>query len=171
MKRWVPWAGVAVCTLAVVGGFALDAASDNSLYLPPIAIPFVAVGALLALRRPENPIGWLFLGFGMVASVDYLAEQYSAVALSAGSDLPAKDLVTAFAAQVQAVLGDRRSWIGNGRVRLQRVGPADAHDFRIFLATRETAGRLCAAGGGRRTPYRRTPFRTGRRRARAGSAC
>ncbi len=35
------------------------------------------VGALLALKRPENPIGWLFLGFGLVASLNYPAEQYA----------------------------------------------------------------------------------------------
>jgi hypothetical protein len=76
----------------------LDPGDANSLYLPPIAIPFVAVGALLALRRPRNPIGWLFLGFGTVASIDYLAEQYSHRALAAGSDLPGADVVTSFAA-------------------------------------------------------------------------
>jgi hypothetical protein len=64
-----------------------------------------------------------------------------AVERGAGED------VTAFAAQVVKVLGDRRSWIGSGRVRLRRVGPADTHDFRIFLATRETAGRMCRRGG------------------------
>ena len=64
-----------------------------------------------------------------------------AVERGAGED------VTAFAAHVEAVLGNPRSWIGNGRARLQRVGPADAHDFRILLATRETAGQLCAKGG------------------------
>ena len=37
---------------------------------------FLAVGALLALKRPENPVGWLFLGFGLVASLNYPAEQY-----------------------------------------------------------------------------------------------
>jgi hypothetical protein len=64
-----------------------------------------------------------------------------AVEQGAGED------AAAFAAQLDAILGDRRSWIGSGRVRLQRVGPADAHDFRIFLATRETAGQLCSRGG------------------------
>jgi hypothetical protein len=98
MRARLPWIGAAVAAVALAAGFALDPADTNSYYLPPIAIPFVAVGALLALRRPENPIGWLFLGFGVVASIDYLAEQYSGLARSADSDLPAADLVTAFAA-------------------------------------------------------------------------
>jgi hypothetical protein len=98
VRHWLPWVGVAISAVAVAAGFALDLGNANSLYLPPIAIPFVAVGALLALRLPGNPIGWLFLGFGTVASVDYLAEQYSHRALAAGSDLPAADVVTSFAA-------------------------------------------------------------------------
>ena len=55
--------------------------------------------------------------------------------------------VAAFAAQVEATLGDRRSWIGGGRLRLQRVSGADASDFTVYLATRETAGVMCARGG------------------------
>jgi len=52
-----------------------------------------------------------------------------------------------FAAQVEAVLGDSRSWVGGGSVRLQRVGGADPADFTVHLATRETAARMCARGG------------------------
>ncbi|MEU4239558.1 DUF3152 domain-containing protein [Actinoplanes sp. NPDC026619] len=55
--------------------------------------------------------------------------------------------VTAFADAVVATLGDQRSWIGGGQVRLQMVaGPAKA-DFTVYLATRETAGRMCQRGG------------------------
>ncbi len=65
------------------------------------------------------------------------------VAVEQGAD----EDVAAFAAQVEATLGDRRSWIGGGRLRLQRVGGPDDADFTVYLATRETAGRLCARGG------------------------
>jgi hypothetical protein len=55
--------------------------------------------------------------------------------------------VDAFASAVVATLGDPRSWIGGGQVRLQMVaGPAKA-DFTVYLATRETAGRMCLRGG------------------------
>lgn len=64
-----------------------------------------------------------------------------AVERGAGED------VASFAAQVEATLGDRRSWIGSGRLRLQRVSGADASDFTVYLATRETAGAMCARGG------------------------
>jgi hypothetical protein len=76
MRRFLVWIAVAVAVPALVGGWLLRPASLDSAYLVPIAVSFVAVGALLALKRPENPIGWLFLGFGLVASLNYLAEQY-----------------------------------------------------------------------------------------------
>ena len=65
------------------------------------------------------------------------------VAVEQGSE----EDVAAFAAQVEATLGDTRSWIGGGRLRLQRVGGADAYDFTVYLATRDTAGVMCARGG------------------------
>jgi len=55
--------------------------------------------------------------------------------------------VTEFAEQVVATLGDPRSWIGGGQVRLQMVAGNDHADFTIFLATRDTAGQLCERGG------------------------
>ncbi|MEU4621780.1 DUF3152 domain-containing protein [Actinoplanes sp. NPDC023801] len=55
--------------------------------------------------------------------------------------------VTAFAAQVRAILSDERSWVGSGRVRMQMVAGADPADFTVYLATRETAGRMCERGG------------------------
>ncbi|MET0415270.1 MAG: DUF3152 domain-containing protein [Actinoplanes sp.] len=52
-----------------------------------------------------------------------------------------------FAADVEAILGDARSWTGGGSLRLQRVGGADAANFTVHLATRVTAGQMCARGG------------------------
>lgn len=52
-----------------------------------------------------------------------------------------------FAAMVDRVLGDPRSWPASGRLRLQRVPRTAAHDFTIHLATPETAARMCAAAG------------------------
>ncbi|MGC4803864.1 DUF3152 domain-containing protein [Micromonospora sp. DT233] len=54
--------------------------------------------------------------------------------------------VDAFAAGVDEVLGDPRSWIASGHLRVQRVADADA-DFTIYLATPETSERMCAFGG------------------------
>ena len=40
-------------------------------------IVFGTVGALIASRRPENPIGWLFLATGVVSAVQELANQWA----------------------------------------------------------------------------------------------
>jgi hypothetical protein len=55
--------------------------------------------------------------------------------------------VAAFAAQVQATLGDPRSWTGGGTLRLQMVPGNGRYDFTIYLVTRDTAGKMCEAGG------------------------
>jgi hypothetical protein len=64
-----------------------------------------------------------------------------AVEFGAGQD-PAS-----FAATVDRVLGDPRSWIASKRLRLQRVPQAADAEFTIFLATPGTSERMCAAGG------------------------
>jgi hypothetical protein len=52
----------------------------------------------------------------------------------------------AFAAKVDRTLGDPRSWTAGRTFRLQRVQGAAAAEFTIYLATPETARRLCASG-------------------------
>ncbi|MFU8853655.1 DUF3152 domain-containing protein [Micromonospora sp. SL1-18] len=52
-----------------------------------------------------------------------------------------------FAATVDAVLADPRSWIASGELRVQRVTEAAAADFTIYLATPVTSERMCAEGG------------------------
>ncbi|MFR9774601.1 DUF3152 domain-containing protein [Micromonospora sp. MS34] len=53
----------------------------------------------------------------------------------------------AFADTVDAVLGDSRSWIASGDLRVQRVPEAAAADFTVYLATPATSERMCAEGG------------------------
>lgn len=55
--------------------------------------------------------------------------------------------VDAFAATVDDALGDRRSWIASGELRMQRVSEPAAADFTIYLATPATSERMCADGG------------------------
>ncbi|WP_231956854.1 MULTISPECIES: DUF3152 domain-containing protein [unclassified Actinoplanes] len=53
-----------------------------------------------------------------------------------------------FARTVDRTLGDRRSWIGGGKVRLRRVPKsADNAEFTVFLASPTTSEKMCAAGG------------------------
>jgi hypothetical protein len=65
------------------------------------------------------------------------------VAVENGSGEDVED----FAEQVEATLGDPRSWIGGGTVRLQPVSGADPADFTVYLVTRVTAARMCMRGG------------------------
>ncbi|MDX5461909.1 DUF3152 domain-containing protein [Micromonospora tulbaghiae] len=65
------------------------------------------------------------------------------VAVENGSGEEVRD----FGEAVQRALAGPGSWVDGGKLRLQRVGPGDRYDFTIYLATRDTAGRLCGAGG------------------------
>ncbi|MEU4566641.1 DUF3152 domain-containing protein [Micromonospora sp. NPDC023956] len=65
------------------------------------------------------------------------------VAVEAGSG----EDVRAFGAEVEQVLAAPGSWIGSGRLRLQRVPGNAPHDFTVYLVTARTAARMCAAGG------------------------
>ena len=47
---------------------------------------------------PSNPIGWLFLGFGLVATFNFAAEQYALRALTARPQLAGADVVASLAA-------------------------------------------------------------------------
>ncbi len=46
-----------------------------------ISTPFALVGALVASRRPRNPIGWLFLVFSVVAAFVAFANRYARYAI------------------------------------------------------------------------------------------
>jgi hypothetical protein len=60
-KGWTPWRDQAVSVVGIIGA--------------PI------LGGLIASRRPENPYGWLWLGFGLGLALQQLAEPYTAYAL------------------------------------------------------------------------------------------
>ncbi|WP_233512583.1 DUF3152 domain-containing protein [Micromonospora deserti] len=53
----------------------------------------------------------------------------------------------AFAATVDEVLTDQRSWIASETLRVQRVATAAEADFTVYLATPDTSERMCAEGG------------------------
>ncbi|MGR6322254.1 DUF3152 domain-containing protein [Micromonospora soli] len=55
--------------------------------------------------------------------------------------------VHAFGDTVQRALAGPGSWVDDGRLRLRRVAPGSRYDFTIYLATRDTAARLCRRGG------------------------
>ncbi|GLW33397.1 DUF3152 domain-containing protein [Actinoplanes regularis] len=53
-----------------------------------------------------------------------------------------------FAEMIDRTLGDERSWIADGKVRLRRIPKPDGHpDFTIYLVSPETSEKMCAVGG------------------------
>src|SRR5215203_3503373 len=50
---------------------------DNTL----TAVFYPSVGAIVASRRPENPVGWLLCLYGLVISISHFGAQYATYAL------------------------------------------------------------------------------------------
>ncbi len=84
----------------------LNASARNQTWLgvlfAVLLLTFPTVGALVASRRPENPIGWIFCVVGLLFGVGAFADTYASYALSERQDsLPGVE----YAAWVS-------SWIG-----------------------------------------------------------
>ena len=62
------WGLTALTAVLLACGLALGRSVSEG-WLIPIAASFAPVGALIAARRRENSIGWLFLAFGVIAAV------------------------------------------------------------------------------------------------------
>jgi hypothetical protein len=73
----------------VLGFFSASARIDPGLgvivLFALLALTFPTVGAVVASRRPENPIGWIFCSGGLVLSVTFSATNYAEYALQARS--------------------------------------------------------------------------------------
>ena len=55
---------------------------DNTL----TAVFYPTVGALVASRRPENPVGWLLCLYGLAISISYFCAEYAIYTLLARPD-------------------------------------------------------------------------------------
>jgi hypothetical protein len=96
----IAWSVAAVLALLIVAGLLVHPVTlDDGGYQLPSAIPFTVVGALLASKRPSNPLGWLFLGFGAVATVAFAAGAYAFRELEDGPSR-AGDVAAAVAAHI-----------------------------------------------------------------------
>jgi hypothetical protein len=86
---WIIWAlslGLATIDLVLV---ALNSSHPN-VHIPEpwlahtvTAVAFSTVGAVVASRRPDNPISWLFCAIGLLAAIVLLSSEYAAYALLA----------------------------------------------------------------------------------------
>src|SRR5215203_2385263 len=70
-RRAASWLAWSMCALSVV-----------------TVLTFSTMGAVVASRRPDNLIGWLFCAIGFVGGVRLLSIEYAAYSLVAQSDLP-----------------------------------------------------------------------------------
>ena len=97
---WLAWTLWALVFALIALGFLLWPVSKAAL-VPLVfstAVPFATVGAFVASRRPENPVGWLFIAFGAAAALRFTGSQYATYALlTHPGSLPAGDLIASFA--------------------------------------------------------------------------
>src|SRR5947209_2210742 len=93
------WAAAACSLVLCIGALVLlaqaSAASaaervslSRTAALPLSILAFAGVGALIATRRPRNPIGWLFCGIGLTGELQAAALGYVRYALFAAPDSP-----------------------------------------------------------------------------------
>jgi hypothetical protein len=84
---WLAWSiWVLALPFIAVGGGVLGFLRDSGmvvLFVLLASFTFITVGAVVASRRPDNPIGWIFCAGGFVLSVAVAAENYTQVALRA----------------------------------------------------------------------------------------
>ena len=64
---------------------AIDQANGLEIVMP---LTFAGVGAVIGLRRPEHPVGWLFLFMAVVIGIGGVANQYGRLAAVTDPSLP-----------------------------------------------------------------------------------
>ena len=75
-------------TLAVINHasiHAIDQANGLEIIMP---LTFAGVGGVIGLRRPEHPVGWLFLFMAVVIGMGGVANQYGRLAVVTDPSLP-----------------------------------------------------------------------------------
>jgi len=111
---WLAWA-LCVLSLALTALslllFILNLSYPNThLYEPWLdntlaAVFYPTVGAIVASRRPENPVGWLLCLYGLVTSIGYFFAEYAIYALLAQPDsLPAGEAMAWIVSWVLPIL-------------------------------------------------------------------
>ena len=83
--RRLSWSAWGCSTLLLLAAFWLTVSHGGGLgwivLFGLVQLVFASTGTVLTLRVGKNPIGWLFLGFGVLASVAIMGEAYSLRAL------------------------------------------------------------------------------------------
>jgi hypothetical protein len=156
LLAWTIWLVAFACcaaglvvTLVVVRPLTAATLVQGAGYAVAFPLGYATVGLFLGLRRPGNPIGWLFAAAGLVWSVNIPFDPWVRQLLLEGRPLP-------LAAQVAAVVGEY-SWapaVSLG-IALPALLVPDGHlrspRWRVVVAT-ATAGPLAAMVGGALAP-------------------
>ena len=91
LPTWLAWALCALTLMLTALNFlllALNVSSNVPAYvfwpeLTSLAVGYSVIGAIIASRLPNHPIGWLCCAIGLIAAVDHFAGEYSFYALLA----------------------------------------------------------------------------------------
>ena len=111
---WLAWAlcalSLALTALSLLL-FILNLSYPNThLYEPWLdntltAVFYPTVGAIVASRRPENPVGWLLCLYGLVISISYFCAEYAIYALLAEpNSLPAAEALVWIASWMLSII-------------------------------------------------------------------
>src|SRR5215211_5049627 len=101
---WIAWSLWLLCVTLIVFGLLFyfltspipttDTPPALTVLFRVLSLAFPTVGALIASRRPENPIGWIFCGTGLLYGVQAFASGYADYALIGhASSLPGGELM------------------------------------------------------------------------------
>ena len=94
MSRRAAWVAWSVCALSLALTalnfllIALNVSLKTPAYvfwpeLTSIAVGYSVIGAIIASRLPNHPIGWISSAIGLIAAVDHFGGEYSLYALLA----------------------------------------------------------------------------------------
>ncbi len=82
---WLAWSvwglSVALVSLRLVLQYVNDPSSFLSDLFKVLSLAFATVGALVASRRPKNPVGWIFVAGALLLALSDFSEQYAIYAL------------------------------------------------------------------------------------------
>lgn len=83
-RRMIWWALVVVMVASFTAALALRRTFGSPEFVIVSFLMYALVGAVIAWRRPENPVGWLFMGIGVFTGLAGLSEGVTQIALTRG---------------------------------------------------------------------------------------
>jgi hypothetical protein len=91
LAYWLAWATCALSLTLTALNFlliALNVSLNTPAYvfwpeLTSLAVGYSVIGAIIASRLPNHPIGWICCAIGLIAAVDHFAGEYAVYALLA----------------------------------------------------------------------------------------